>query len=493
MYNWLHVENLSEKIISHKWLLLVALILFAINIPRCFNGNFWLDETCTIYISKMSFSEVIQNSIDYDMHPPLYYLMISAVQKVFGDSIFAFHFLTLLTYGVILIYCAIVVSDNFGKRVALITMLLVTTMSTAIYFNTELRMYELAMLSVLVTFVSFYNILQYDRTKDWCWFVVFTLIGAYTYYYCIIIVAFLYIVLLIRAVMKREMLNKFVYSCIAIIICYIPGMLFFIETFKRGTASFWITEIINYKQMMEYFFESGFSKILVLLFIVLGIFMIWDIYKKGHQDEKFSLRRYLQNIDTKSLWVLSGVLAIVGTIAVLIVVSLIYRPLATPKHLFPLVAIVWLLFAIFIDYIDFKSIKRYVPALIVVAIAVIGFSNLVLAVNEENSKWDSTQNILNHTDDWESGGIIITDIEPFRYNDGRGVLQYYYPGSTAYYDPDLKIPTLDPNTEYWIFSHEEITEKTVSELAEQGYKADFRAGGSFAKTYWANAYKVVKI
>jgi len=173
-------------------------------------------------------------------------------------------------------------------------------------------------------------------------------------------------------------------------------------------------------------------------------------------------------------------------------VSMIYRPLATPKHLFPLVAIAWLLFSIYLSRVNIKSHSKYIPTLIVVAIALIGFSNFQTEIIEENNKWTSTQNILSHTEDVESGDIIITDVESLRY-DERGVLPYYYPGSIPYYTENMTIPILEEGKCYWIFSNNSIPESVEKQLTDQGYHSEFRANGSFAKAYYVYAYSVTNI
>lgn len=136
---------------------LIMLLAAALRIFRIGAQSFWADEGNSIAMAQRSLSEIAARAAA-DIHPPLYYWLLSLWTKIFGDSEVAVRSLSAV-WGVLLVWLVYqIVSRLFDKRTALIATFFAAINPFLIYYSQEARMYEqLAALAALL----FYGLVRF--------------------------------------------------------------------------------------------------------------------------------------------------------------------------------------------------------------------------------------------------------------------------------------------------------------------------------------------
>lgn len=153
------------------WVLLGSLIL---RLPLL-TGSFWLDEAAQALESIRPFSQ--QLDIVPDFQPPLLHFITHFAAQL-SHSEWWLRWWGALVPGLITIWATYKLGEMlFGKRVALISSLLLATSSFHIFYSQELRPYSLpacwALLSTLMIF---------QKPFSWPRFTIVTLLGLYSSY-----------------------------------------------------------------------------------------------------------------------------------------------------------------------------------------------------------------------------------------------------------------------------------------------------------------------
>ena len=96
-----------KKVLTKNNIMLIALISFAfilacLHFIRIFDNNFWSDEVYTIYLSNMTFKDML-NATAGDVHPPLYYIIVQLLCNIFGFHDYVYHLSSIIPYFIILI------------------------------------------------------------------------------------------------------------------------------------------------------------------------------------------------------------------------------------------------------------------------------------------------------------------------------------------------------------------------------------------------------
>ena len=109
----------------------------------------WYDEANSYWFAQMPFARMIAATAG-DTHPPLYYLLLSFVVRVFGPSHFMLRFPSVM-FGLLTIYIVRQIARelNLSRAATLIALGLVTLSPFQLHFAQEARMYTLLQALVL--------------------------------------------------------------------------------------------------------------------------------------------------------------------------------------------------------------------------------------------------------------------------------------------------------------------------------------------------------
>ncbi|MGM9545176.1 MAG: hypothetical protein ACI3VI_01230, partial [Vescimonas sp.] len=112
-------EKKHLAILGTLALLAWTMLLFRLNYRRIYDNTFWLDENWSIRLARMPLAEMLRLTAQ-DVHPPLYYLLVMAMNRLFGDNGPAYHLSALLPYMGILLLACTEVRKNCGMGAALV-------------------------------------------------------------------------------------------------------------------------------------------------------------------------------------------------------------------------------------------------------------------------------------------------------------------------------------------------------------------------------------
>ena len=442
-------KNDIKALFIHVTAAVYAFLIFAFNFSRIFDNNFWGDEAYSINLIRKGLIPILTETAS-DVHPPLYYLLLMALYRVFGARGWVYHFAAIIPFAAVLIFAVTFFYKRFGKEAAFILITLVGFSDNAAIYNVEVRMYSLAFMFVLFSYYSLYRILE-DEKNAWIFFVIFSLGAAYTHYYALLTVGFFYLSLLIFTIRKKIELKRFLLICGCTIAGYLPWAVKFLSTFGRTTGSYWMTEVPGIKDIIKYFFlaeNKWYSYgMLALTFIMLGFF----IYKDRFLTEK-------------STWLICGVAATLGTVIMGVAVSYAFRPVFTLRFIYPAVSLVWVILAVSIS--GLKPGKILAP--VVVCLSLFFYVPVFMqtcsyerAIDEIRSDTEAVINV-----NVESGDLIITNGEHLDWT----ILDYYVPRASHMYSENLNAIPAHTGTTY-LFWTDPLTDEEKAVLKLGGKEA----------------------
>lgn len=458
-----------------SWSYVVAVIytgiLFLLNFIMVFNSNFWSDEGFSIMLSRMSFSDML-SATAADVHPPLYYALLQIICKIMNFQWISYRFLSIIPYGIMLVFAMTVIWKKFGKEAALILVTCSSLLNTAVDYNVQTRMYSWGALFVLMSFYCLSGILEHNRIRDYVGFVMMSLGAAYTHYYCLISVAFFYLVLLLVAAVKRkEYLARVLSSCVVTVVVYLPWFFILLQTFERTTEWYWMTEIPSLKECMLYLFSSSCAKILLTVFVVasvvsvicgMGIMQINKL-EKGKVSILLCISDFHMNNDI--VWMLAGVLGILGTAVTGIAVSRIFRPMFSVRYVYPVSAVAWLMLGIILSRYRKKTVC---VAIIIVLIVRNCLPFCVYNYQRERYCEKKLKVVLDATEEISTEDIILTDVPLMDWT----IINTYYPGVMHRAFNSENMSVLQEYDDYWLFLGAEIDDVKQQLLEESGYEVE---------------------
>lgn len=440
-----------------------TIILFSLNIVRIFDNNFWEDEAFTIWLSRMNIANMISETAK-DVHPPLYYLIVKFFCKIMGYNGYTYHFISIIPYLLILIILLTFVWKEFGAEAALIVITLSSLSETAIRYNVEVRMYSWGALFIFLSYLEAYKILKNDNRCDYYMLSFFSLCAAYTHYYCLISVAFLYVGIILYNLYKREHIMRTLIMCVVTVLGYLPWLFVLINTFERTSENYWMTVVPSWKACIYYLF-SGYFQIYFFYFMI-ATTIICFLYETEVISKSNTLPqadRVLHfRLNKTVIWIGIGYFIIGGTIAVGIGVSKIFRPMFTPKYVYPVSIIAWLILGIGVSKCRWKKIYTVLLLSLMLCSMIPAYKKICTIEFSENNMVRKT---IEATKDITGDNMILLINAPIK----QCIMECYYPDCTYIYLNQDDIQELDHSINYWLFLSSVIDEKLTEQLSLQNY------------------------
>lgn len=478
----------------------IAIILFyfttltfgLIGFMRCFDNAFWGDEGYTIRLAKMSLKDMIYATAG-DVHPPLYYFLVKGLYCLFGNNGFTYQLSAWLPYCAILLLACSVIRKEFGVITACIVVVFDSVISEAITHNAEARMYTLAAFFVLAAYVELYYILKSGKIIHWVLFAICSLGAAYTHYYALITVAFFYLTLLIMMFFQHKLIKPTVITSVMTIVGYLPWLTILISTFKRTAAGWWSTDIPEFKNTLQSAFDR--SWLLYTFFVIVLIYTLYQLKvlnfkydKQKWKDKKdvFQIRVSLGerlSVSRELSWILSGVMAFVGTAIVGMGVSRVVRPLFLIRYIYPASLIAYMVMGHCLSKLNFR---RLYAVLLCVAILWMNVPVLLGTCRSERELNRETTKFMQMVSP-EKDARICTNVLDINWT----LADYYYPGiAHSYYDTPTAIEA-DEKT-FWLIWRDKLSDDSLLELSQRGLNAEEVYEGRFPNTIYCYVYRVVR-
>ena len=368
------VKKKKDKILI---LNIIIIILGTIFISLgAFHTNIWFDESYSVAISNLCFSE-IWNIGGNDVHPVFYYMMLKIVSLIFGNNILVFRLFSIVPIVILSILGITHIRKDYGERTGIIFSFLTLFLPIIAAYSSEIRMYTWVMLFVTITAIYANRIYKNELSiKNWVIFALFSLLSAYTHYYGLMFAGIINVILFIYLLKNRKGKNKdlkiFIIQAIVECLLYVPWLYYFIKQLTSVGGGYWIKlEFpdtlynvlgIQYMGSLSNIFGFCFA---ICLYIYLG-FVIYRCKK-----ERISVKNARNSL---LLYVL------IVFIAFLISLK---SPILYPRYLMTITG----LLIFFIADIMAKEKSKYITIEICIIIFV---TSLISNINIINNNYDNT-------------------------------------------------------------------------------------------------------
>lgn len=452
---WKKLLYLAGFLVLVGW----TLALLRLNYWRIYDNTFWLDENWSIRLARMSLPDMIRKTAT-DMHPPLYYMLAMAMNRLFGDNGPAYHLSALLPYAGILLLACTEVRREFGFGPAFLLVTMMSLLPEPLYYNVEVRMYSLGAFLVLTAYLALHRILTRNRLPEWVILSLASLGAAYTHYYALIIVAFFYLILIVPSLRDRKFLRRTAITWAAAVVGYLPWLGVLLKSFVSTSGDWWLQEIPKAGECLAFFFSATWLTVLFVL-IVAGYLLAALWRKKREPKEK-------RPMEPELLWILAGLISFAGTVSVGLILSYAVRPFFVIRYLYPLMPVMFLILGVCLSRLD----RTKLMCLILTAAIVVGFWPTYLHIRDDYKYQDMcTVEFLEKVHPGENAVIYTENMADFRY---------YFPDIPEYANWKIE----DADTQYdeiWYFR---VSGDEPDDIP--GYNKEMVAEGLF--TGWSYYY-----
>lgn len=479
-----------------EFICLIALEVFlAVHyFARLFNNCMNIDECIVVTTSRVSFSEMM-GMVAKSGHTPLHYTIAWILVKLFGESAFIYHLSSALPYFICLVITATLIRKWFGNRCAIIFTLLLSLLSSARYYNTMVRMYVWCQLFVLLAYLCLYKIFKESgKCRYYLLLTIFSAGAAYSHYFALVSMGLMYLVLFVYAVIaNRKSILKVLISGCGVLVLFAPWVVYSWKTKGVVVSDYGISQV-SWFSCFEYIFHmSKFELVSILLLILFFCMIIVQFvrscgmvlfYEKKDSEAKKITVHAPKNIDSVWVWVLSGIVAPIGTIVLTQLFSRLCYPIICVRYIYPSYIMIWLLFSIAVTKTKYN--KRWFIAVSAVLIC-LGYPVLVWRMVKEVRNNIALESTLEATSDIGNQDCIYTDSGQFAWTQVRA----YYPNRQIKLIQTDKLPELDSSSQSWLFLVSPISEKELKQLDEQGKTAVTVFEKGYMESYNLWIYKII--
>ena len=332
-----------------------------------------INEFFTLTLINFPISDIL-HILGGETNPPLYFLLVKGLSKLANDFAILKVF-SIIPYAIVLILSTFKLRKDYGWLTAGLFALAIAVMSEFFITYSILRPYSWAMLFTLVSFIFFMDIITTANKTSFILFTLFSVLASYTHYYGLITAVVLYIILLFHILThNKDKIKYLAISMIAGIVLYAPWIPTLIKLLQsmNPLGNLTTDSII---QSFAHFAYSGDTLFSMITLIILAIVLL--IYLK-EKDEDRTL-------------VLYGIAAYFATVLVIILISIVFKPIMFTKGLVVASAILWLAISIMIGKMQNKRMLL-ISLSFVVLLLISGIGSMVVA------NGDAYQNGLAHTE-----------------------------------------------------------------------------------------------
>jgi|GEM_PF-4033590 len=181
----------QQRAERRSWLVVAFLTLAGtlLRIATINTRSFWLDEAITVEQTRLPDAGAVIMGQVGNVHPPLFHVLQHYWSQVFGFSEVAMRGFS-TTIGIITIPLAYIAGRVLcGRRAGLITAGIVALAPYYVWYSQEARMYALSGMWAFASMAALGYALRDNRRWQWALYGVVTLLGLYTHFFYIFLLA----------------------------------------------------------------------------------------------------------------------------------------------------------------------------------------------------------------------------------------------------------------------------------------------------------------
>lgn len=164
-------------------IVLLAIVLFTmLVVPNLVNASAYFDEGYSAYLARFD-ALTIAGYTALDVHPPLYYVTLNIWQGIVGGGVAEMRLLSLVFAWVAIVFAFLIVRRWFGRRAALMALLLLVLSPLLIRYASSVRMYTMALAIVFASTYVLLHAVNKGGKKLWALYAVLVAVGLWTNYF----------------------------------------------------------------------------------------------------------------------------------------------------------------------------------------------------------------------------------------------------------------------------------------------------------------------
>ena len=222
-----HVPSMDR----HKWLLIALLLIaFAVRVYRLDAQSMWSDEGLSLYRARLTLGENLSNIIvippgasTRDTNPPLYFIALSVLRLVAGESEYALRFLSVML-GVLTVPLLYVIGRRlFSSSVGMWAAVLGAFSPLLVWYSQEARMYTALVVMSLISVYTLLRAMEPAAThpaRRWLVWMLATAAALYTHFTIFFLLPFEGLLLL--AVLWRRRRRWVIVAVVGLIVLALP-------------------------------------------------------------------------------------------------------------------------------------------------------------------------------------------------------------------------------------------------------------------------------
>lgn len=395
----------------------------------------WYDESYSIATAAHPMGEMI-SLIATDSHPPLYYVLLRAVNVIFGNSLIAMRGLSAISIVGTIILAYAFLRRRWGSPGALAFSFLFLVTPMAIGAAQEARMYTLALFFVTGMVLTGADAVAENRPRDWVALSIFAAAAAWTHYFALIAAGLYWLILCARTATARDETGKgkfaiaspFMRTLIAggaVLVLYLPWLFNLLNQAARVSKNYWIGPIDGRAMMSILCFPFGqrfggpHATTSFMLFLICHAVSVIGIIRSLRKDPKAAFLP------------LSAYLVYWLTFATGVFLSWTIRPIFVERYLVTCMGALMIAFASAVHGMGKKRFMVMTCAVYLFATAPVLKSTYTMRVNGAGDLVYMT-----YKDRVKEGDVFVHGSEHT-----FGILRYYFPNNRHYlYLPKDFIP-----------------------------------------------------
>lgn len=177
-----HSQPLA-RLLREPWLVPLLLLALALRFYELTAAAIWGDEGSSVLLAQFPLSGIWAHAA-YDVHPPLYFVLLHGWIGLFGDSILSIRLMSALPGALAVFLGTWLMHLVAGRRATLLACLLLALLPTAVRYSQEVRMYSLLGVWLLgATLALVYWVRAPQRRRYLAIYAVLMAAGFYTHYF----------------------------------------------------------------------------------------------------------------------------------------------------------------------------------------------------------------------------------------------------------------------------------------------------------------------
>ncbi|MDR2544340.1 MAG: glycosyltransferase family 39 protein [Methanobrevibacter sp.] len=469
-------KNLNSDEIVGIGLFILSIVLMLIMLTLGLNQALWNDETFTFQLVTMSFKSMLSATAG-DVHPPLYYMILMAVFKLFHldpiSNIILSKLISTIPLMLLICFSFAILRKELGWLVGGVFAFCVVTMPKLMFYGVQIRMYSWVMLFVTLSFYYCYRITKESTKKNWIIFIIFSLLAAYTHYYGTISTGMIYLMLLFYLVLKnRSLIKNWILSAIFTLLVFIPWFIYAFHQTKYLTSEQWhippneemfksIGALFSPVNIMYNYDLTNLGLLLLMSVILLIVF--YCLFKIIN-DKNYSF----------SFIGLGGIFVLISTMIFAYLFSILVSPMLMARYSFPMVGCLWLSVSVLLSQLYSKKVI-FIPMLTVILL--LGMTNCVSFVNYEHDVNQGDLEFRHYLNQISMDDMVLVlstqfDADFFGFYLNKNNIVVGYDKFLLYYDAK----NLSKKGKIWVFDNwgknTDGTKDFNSSLIKKGFKLD---------------------